>query len=59
MIFRIYLFFGVVGALTMWWWARKHGKPPGRYMLLGALSGPILLLLYTVLRKTVRVFWGF
>lgn len=58
MLFRIYLICGLIGAVSMWLWATRRGKPPFRFMLLGALSGPILLLLYTVIRKTIRVLWG-
>ena len=53
MLIRIYIVLGIIGAIVMAVWAKRNGKEPLPYILLGALAGPLVLLLYIWFRKPV------
>ena len=51
MLVRIYIVLGILGAIAMAIWAKRRGKPPLPYVILGAFAGPIVLALYLWFRK--------
>lgn len=52
MLIRIYIVLGIIGAIVMAVWAKRQGKEPLPYILLGALAGPVVLALYLFFRKS-------
>ena len=54
MLIRIYIVLGIIGAIVMAVWAKRRGKEPLPYILMGALAGPLVLALYLFFRKPVE-----
>jgi hypothetical protein len=54
MLIRIYIVLGIIGAIIMAVWAKRNGKEPLPYVIMGALAGPLTLLLYFWFRKAIK-----